>query len=455
MSYFVYRKKGSPYWQIGIKYQDEFGKWKTTSRSSKETDEKKAKDKAPAIEEAFLKKQNKENLFNTIDSDIILRDYCNMFFRKCDGLSPSSIQQYSNLLNLHVLPLLGFKKVKKITSEDIENLIRKKKKESEERLLTREQKKRDAKSRDETFKIQTSERPFDGQIKKIYDIIRLILNQAKNEDHIITENPCSNVSKRLLKSLKKYKSGVKPYTMQEIKTLVEKVIESNSPLEPVIVLASALGGRRGEILALKYSDFDFENQTVSFRHSIIKIDKISTCCLKNSLKNDASEGVLPISTALITYLKNLKCRQDSLREILDESYDNHYIDFQTDEGLILKNNKHYKEDNLDFICRNEYGEVFKPNYVSQTFNNLLKKFGLRHTRFHDIRHTAGTIILEKYNDPKLAQKNLRHKHIETTMNIYANEVDQAYIGQGAEALSPIPKLANDLHKQRKDEGDSE
>ena len=283
MSNFLFKKDDSPFWQVGIKYQDEFGNWKATSRSSKETDEKKALRKADAIEEAFLEELNNENLPADINPNITFRAYCEIFFQECDDLTPATIQQYRNLLNLHILPLLGSIKVKKLSSRDIEIFIRKKKKESEERLLTLEQKKKDAKSRGETYKVQTSERPFDGQIKKMYDIIRLILNQAKDEDKIITENPCSNVSKRLLKSLKKYKSETKPYRMNEIKILVEKIIDSNSPLEPVIVLASALGTRRSEILGLKYSDFDYENQTVTFRHSVIKIDKISSCCLKYTL----------------------------------------------------------------------------------------------------------------------------------------------------------------------------
>ena len=72
------------------------------------------------------------------------------------------------------------------------------------------------------------------------------------------------------------------------------------------------------------------------------------------------------------------------------------------------------------VCVWDDGTPFKPDYISQHFALLLKKHNLPHIRYHDLRHTAGSILLNQGLSPKQIQEYLGHEQIATTLEIYAH-----------------------------------
>ena len=73
-----------------------------------------------------------------------------------------------------------------------------------------------------------------------------------------------------------------------------------------------------------------------------------------------------------------------------------------------------------YICTKPTGELFPPNFVTQHFALLLKKNNRPHIRFHDLRHSAANFLKSLGFDFKDIQTWLRHKDIQTTMNIYVS-----------------------------------
>ena len=77
-------------------------------------------------------------------------------------------------------------------------------------------------------------------------------------------------------------------------------------------------------------------------------------------------------------------------------------------------------------CRSEnggrkaVGEILKPDYVTAHFPNLLKKYGLRKIRFHDLRHTCASLLLSKSVNMKVIQMWMGHSSMKTTFDIYAH-----------------------------------
>ena len=68
--------------------------------------------------------------------------------------------------------------------------------------------------------------------------------------------------------------------------------------------------------------------------------------------------------------------------------------------------------------------MFTPDYVTRKFSQLLKKYGLRHIRFHDLRHSCASLLVSKGYQLKDIQEWLGHSDIQTTANIYAH-LDQS------------------------------
>lgn len=90
----------------------------------------------------------------------------------------------------------------------------------------------------------------------------------------------------------------------------------------------------------------------------------------------------------------------------------------------------------DFVCVNELGELIRPSYVTQHFSDLLKKYGLRHIRFHDLRHTFASILIGQ-DVPLINVSNfLGHSDLSTTANIYAH-LDKASKQASADIMTDI------------------
>lgn len=72
----------------------------------------------------------------------------------------------------------------------------------------------------------------------------------------------------------------------------------------------------------------------------------------------------------------------------------------------------------------EDGDYMNPRYVLQNFQDLLKKAGLPKYRFHDIRHTVASLLINSNENPKAVQELLGHSTISTTLDIYTFMEDQ-------------------------------
>jgi integrase len=74
----------------------------------------------------------------------------------------------------------------------------------------------------------------------------------------------------------------------------------------------------------------------------------------------------------------------------------------------------------DLVFCNQYGSFLRPDRVRKQFQKLLAEAGLPHMRFHDLRHSAATILLSMGVPVKVVQEILGHSNISTTLNIYAH-----------------------------------
>ena len=69
---------------------------------------------------------------------------------------------------------------------------------------------------------------------------------------------------------------------------------------------------------------------------------------------------------------------------------------------------------------NATGDFYSPSTMLKVFRRFLVSIGLPHMRFHDLRHSAATILLSMKVHPKVVQEILGHSQITTTMDIYSH-----------------------------------
>ena len=223
--------------------------------------------------------------------------------------------------------------------------------------------------------------------------IRKALDSAMKLD-IIQSNPADKIERP-----KKEQFIGDCYNLEELQTLFEK--SKDDPLEIVIQIASFYGLRRSEVLGLKWSAFDFTNDTITIKHKVVEtiVDDKRTILLKDKTKNSSSYRSLPLIPEIKENLLAHKKKIENNKKLCGNSY-----------------NKEYK----DYICVDSTGKIFRPEYITDHFSLLLKKKELRHIRFHDLRHSCASLLLAKNIPMKAIQEWLGHSTYSTTANLYTH-----------------------------------
>jgi len=233
-------------------------------------------------------------------------------------------------------------------------------------------------------------------IKYVNSVLRKALNDAM-DDGLILRNPTHSAKRP---KMRKYHAEV--LDARQIKTLIEGCMGTEYELE--FLLAITLGLRRGEVLGLRFSDFDLDNNTVHIQQQIsiasIGKDGKQKFGIKE-LKTEGSNRVLYVPQAVIESLKRRRM-QINLNKL---KYGQYYMD-------------------LDLICCDINGLPKTPNRLNTHFKQLLKDLGLPDIRFHDLRHSYATAMIDLDVPLKVISQNLGHSTIAITADIYCDVIDK-------------------------------
>jgi integrase len=208
------------------------------------------------------------------------------------------------------------------------------------------------------------------------------------KQNIISVNPVKRIE---LPKKEKY-NGAKIYNEKQIERLLE--ISKDDPLEIVILLTLFYGLRRSEILGLMWRAIDFDSKTIAIKHTVVRIGK--DIHKLDRTKNDSSYTTFPIPDKIISELKKLYDHQQELKSSRPDYQDNGYV------------------------CTKPTGELYRPDFITQHFRRLIKNNDMPHIRFHDLRHSSASFLKYLGFDLKDIQIWLRHKDIQTTMNLYTH-----------------------------------
>ena len=184
---------------------------------------------------------------------------------------------------------------------------------------------------------------------------------------------------------------------------VQKLFEAakGSKLEIPIFLGAFYGLRRSEAIGLEWDAIDFQNDTITIRHTVVScyIDGKRVQKAQDITKTKSSMRTLPLIPAFKELLQHKKQQQNEFQRMCGKSY-----------------NKDYP----GYICLDEMGKRLSPHYLTEAFAKLLKTHGLRKIRYHDLRHSCASLLLANGVPMKQIQEWLGHSDFSTTANIYAH-----------------------------------
>ncbi|MDD4474206.1 MAG: tyrosine-type recombinase/integrase [Eubacteriales bacterium] len=186
-------------------------------------------------------------------------------------------------------------------------------------------------------------------------------------------------------------------------TEMEQLFEASrgTYLEIPILLGAFYGLRRSEVVGLRWEAIDFKRNTLTISHTVTSytLDGKRHTIAQDTTKTKSSMRTLPLVPAIRGKLIAVKEQQKVYIDLCGKSYDKQYI---------------------GYICVNPMGGLITPNYITQTFPELLAKNNLRRIRFHDLRHSCASLLLANGVPMKQIQEWLGHSDFSTTANIYAH-----------------------------------
>lgn len=359
-------------------------KWKSTGIKAIKGNKKKAENKKEEIRKKFQEEINSDNIDN---EDILFIDYMKKWLKMISSsVEPTTLNGYQGVINGR---MTDYFKNTKITLQNIK-----------------------PKHIQEFYQYLLDEGLCGNTVKHYHANIRKALQYAMKTD-IILSNPADKVD---LPKIEEYKP--KFYTSDEVKTLLNEVI--GTKLEIPVMIDCFYGFRRSEVIGLKWSAVDFENDTITIDHTITQSN--GKLIIRDKTKTKSSKRTLPLEPIVKSFLIELKEKQKNNRELCGDSY-----------------NKDY----LEYICVDNCGNIIRPDYVTETFLKLLKRKNLKIIRFHDLRHTCASILLKNGANMKEIQAWLGHSNYNTTANLYAH-LDSSSVNNTGKVMANVFSIKKEV-----------
>jgi integrase len=173
------------------------------------------------------------------------------------------------------------------------------------------------------------------------------------------------------------------------------------PLEPLYVLAVTTGMRLGELLGLRWGDVSGLDDPLASPqiHVQVALCRTTGGWQLTEPKTDRARRMIALTQRGVSVLRAHRTRQkEQVMAVGRVNWPNHDLIFTDDWGAPL------------------YGG----HVTERQLKPLLRRLGLPAIRFHDLRHTAATLLLEQGVHPKIVSEMLGHASIELTLDTYSH-----------------------------------
>lgn len=293
---------------------------------------------------------------------VTLNEFMTEWLTNIEGsLRNTTLTQYKQVTRDYILPALGNEKVKELSTDQIQRLY---KKQLDKGLGAR-------------------------SVKTIHAVLHVALNRAV-ELGVLSKNPASAA-----KPPKPKQKEMQFYDKRQVKRFLQTAKENEDRYLALFKLAITTGMRQAELLALKWSDVDLEKGNLKVQRQLKRIP--GGGFTYTAPKTKAGKRTVLIGEDMIN---SLVSHQKQL----------------TQDRLVA--GEKWKENNLMFPS--SVGTHTQPDKLLKRFKRIAKQAGLPIIRFHDLRHTAASLMLNSGVPAIVASRRLGHSKPSITLDIYGH-----------------------------------
>ncbi|GKU82564.1 hypothetical protein NCCP28_19600 [Niallia sp. NCCP-28] len=191
------------------------------------------------------------------------------------------------------------------------------------------------------------------------------------------------------------KKSVETWSIDECNKFLSRMREQKDHIFLLYYLAIYTGMRRGELLGLRWGDIDLDKKRFYIKHSLYYIS--GKGLVLQTPKTSSGTRNISITDDVILELKSYKLKkQQQLLQVGQKLSDEH------------------------FVISAFGGEPVNPNTIHKQFLYDIKLAGVKRIRFHDLRHTHATIMLEIGESSKVVSERLGHSNVSMTLDKYSH-----------------------------------
>lgn len=320
------------------------------------------KTQAEAMKAARHMNQRKDQGILLLNEDQKLHDFLTSWLRDIikHRVRERTYERYREIVMLHILPALGKTKLQKLTPQQLQALYNQKLQEG--------------------YAPQT--------VKHIHRVLHKALGDALKWQ-LVVRNVCDVVSApRVPKKEAQILSG------EQAQQFLEAA--RGDSLEALYVLALTTGMRQGELLGLKWEDIDMGIGTLQVKRTIARL--VGKGFTVSEPKTTKSRRRIHLTRMAIEALKQHRTRQQKARLAVGPAWN--------EQGWVF--------------CNTMGGPIDARNMIRRSFRPILAKAELPMIRFHDLRHSAASLLLTLGVHAKVVQELLGHSQISVTLDTYSH-----------------------------------
>ncbi|MEV0710385.1 tyrosine-type recombinase/integrase [Nocardia aurea] len=316
-------------------------------------------------------------------------DYLEYWMREIapSRLRPTTMELYESAIRLHLRPMVGSYTLERLNVPTLQQLL--------------------------------NQQLAQGKTLRTVRLIRTILSAALTR--AVREEVVARNVARLVELEADKRDEIVPWTIEEASHFLRYT--QHHPLHPAFLMLVVYGVRRGEVLGLRWSDIDWEHNTIHIRQ---QLQEIRNHLEVGPVKTDAGKRDLPLLPVVRIALSQLQAHTaaptlGSTSEIVEGVP----MEIEILQGYgaarsneLATSRELSASDISDIIIRGRNGMPLWPRNFGRVFQKLAKEAGLRRVKLHWLRHGTATILKSLKVQPRDAQIIMGHAHISTTLQIY-------------------------------------
>ncbi|GIP57870.1 tyrosine-type recombinase/integrase [Paenibacillus woosongensis] len=330
----------------------------------------------------------------------VLNEWMENYATDPDNLSPTTLANYERVIHTRLIPEFGHKQLDEIRTLNIVTFLKSLEKPGARRPpktgkpLTEKQLKKLAE-------------PLDaGTIAYVYRVLKNIFTRA-TDWQLIKTNPMEGIKKPADKNAREkmieQRNNPQFYDEEEAQQVVDALYKESRKWR-LFILGSMIGGfRRGELNGLEWPFVNFKQDIITIENNIPYTNK------GRAVEKD------PKSIASYRDVDMPKWYMDELAK--------YYEEWQREKDFLKDK---WEGENRQFVFHNGKGRPYYYQHASKWWGRFCKRHGIRYIKFHGLRHSSGTLLLEDEDEANfdsilmVIQRRLGHARLSTTSDIYVH-----------------------------------